>query len=74
MNLEITYFQEPITLLGRFEPAPPMEIDHFEVRIDGKVCPPEIRDLIIMGMAHQAGVTGMTFSQVINEYLKSKGV
>lgn len=74
MKLDITYAQKPIRVFGQFEPEPPMELKDFEVHIDGKLCPPAIRDLILMGMAHQAGITGMLFTQVMDSYLKEKGV
>jgi hypothetical protein len=51
-----------------------MEIDDFEVKIDGKICPPYIRDAILMGISHKAGITNKSFGQVMEEYLREKGV
>lgn len=73
MKLDITYIHKPIKVF-QMEPEPPMELKDFTVTIDGKECPPAIRDLILMGMAHQAGITGMLFTQVVDSYLKEKGV
>lgn len=50
------------------------KMEDYTVTIDGKVCPPGIRDIVIAGLAARAGITGMTFGQVLNEYLSRKGV
>jgi hypothetical protein len=50
-----------------------MKMDDFEVKINGEVCPPRLRDIILIGMSHQAGITGLTFSEVLNSYLKELG-
>ena len=70
MKLEITIEKKPISVIGNFEPEPPFNMGDVTVTIDGKVCPPNIRDVIVMGMAQKAGIVGLTFAEIVEEYLK----
>lgn len=69
MKMDIEYPNELMDLTKPFQPEPPRKMEGFIVTINGEVCPPEIRNVIIMGMALKPGLTGVVFSEVVREYL-----
>jgi hypothetical protein len=72
MTLEISYKTEPVT---GFELEPrsfAMELKDFEVKVDGKVCPTGLRDIILAGLEHLANLSDRTFSEVLDQYLEPK--
>lgn len=70
MKLEITYSTEPTDILGCLGAEDAMM--DIQVIIDGKVCPPALRDIILAGLYAQAGVAGKTFAEVAEKYLQDR--
>lgn len=75
MTLEIAIRHEPIQIFGKLQFEDwSIPLDDFTVKIDGKIAPPAMRDLILMGLQYQARLTDKTFMQVVDIYLKELGI
>lgn len=72
MDMQISYIREPVDVLGRLDPVPPTKLDDYEVKINGEVCPPELRDIILFGLSYMSVLSNKTFAQAVDEYLSSK--
>jgi hypothetical protein len=68
MTLEIEHRLAKISVFGNMSTMPVTRLDDYTVKIDGKECPPAMRDIILAGMLHLSGLSGKTFAQVVEEY------
>ena len=75
MTLDIEYKNQPINVLGNLNILDlyPLLSD-FVVKIDGKIAPDTMRDLLLMGLVHQSGLTNRSFMEVMGHYLSEKGI
>lgn len=74
MKLEICYKGTPIQVLGNLLPSEvqPISTD-FTVKIDDKLCPNPVRDLIVSGLTHIWTISGWNFTDVVKYVLETKG-
>lgn len=69
MTLDIEYNLKPIDIFSLNVSHYPLMSD-FVVKIDGKIAPDSMRDIILMGLQYQAGLTDRSFTQVMRQYLE----
>lgn len=67
MILEIKVKQEPIDILGRFEPVSIEELR--EAYIDGKKCPPGLTRLILLGL----DVATEQYLSLVEDQMRAEG-
>ena len=74
MTLEIFYRLKPINVLSLEVIECHTKIEDYDVKINGELCPKQMKEIILAGMQAIAGLSDKSIVQVIDVYCKELGL